>query len=1329
MMDERKSTVSIQSSGTAASKKNLYRFAINDTVKNNEHYHFANNEINTKKYNIFTFLPKSLFYQFKRPANIYFLVCAILQCIPQISPLGAETAMIPIIIVLAVSLIREAIEDCNRARLDREQNNEPTDVYLNGNWVNTISGKLNMGELVLVKQDDTFPADLILIDSELNDGICFIETGTLDGEKTLKQKEAPPKLAGKFNIKGKVCEKINISGECIADEPNPELYQLNGRMNVNFGTEATNNNIISENVPLDAKQLLLKGAKLKNTGWIIGIVVYAGHNCKIMKNAKDAVTKFSTLEYMMNKGLYFIFALQFVFCVLAAILRGVFYNSNNLEPVDRNPKGFGYTKYRYAIESFLNYFTYLLLLNTMIPISLIITLEIAKMIQGCFMRCDELSYSKVRKKWLCPNSVSLNEECGIVDYIFSDKTGTLTCNKMVFKYCVIGDVCYQYLRGELTENSDQEKNLRQTENIIPINEYEMHKSVMAPGSVPKIANTQYPNYIIRSSSDPNVCLSLENSKDLIENFWYALALCHSCSIQRNEGVEDYICVSPDSIELVKAAKAQGFYLTDSGSSKVRRLKLGENKNEVKDIELLQLIEFSSDRKRESVIIKEGNLIKLYCKGADSIIKERLSKNTPQQILKQCNHYVDKFSSQGFRTLFIAMKVLSQQEYDTFAQNLSQAMLAVENKDEQVARVYETIENDLYLLGTTIVEDKLQENVPETIRDLRLAGIKIWMLTGDKMNTAYNIALSCNLINTNMKIFEIKGVEVVKDSKMKVINNDERDQVILDFAKDFQKYKGEYNSMETPKFGILVDEKALLTINEKNNKEMQKIFLDIAKNAEAVICCRVSPLQKSQVVKMMKNYNQDAVTLAIGDGGNDVSMILEAHIGVGIYGEEGMRAVQSSDFAIGEFQCLRPLLLFHGRTNYVRNAELIMYFFYKNFVFTLPQFLYGFYCNFTGQSILDDWFITLYNMLFTSLPLGARALLDHDVKPSDGIIVDKMLPFLYYENRMQPVFTFFSFFLSLLLGALHCIINYFTVVYLLYSDSVNSDGNMAGLWFLSVNIFTNVLIIVSVDLIIYTKYHTYINVLIMGIFTFLFYIIFLIIVHNVTYFNSVGTMVVAFGSGRLWMSIIFVCGTCALIDYVILSVKFVFFRTLVRILQILVSERGKLNDQIDLPPEIQEKLNYYNEFEKKEEDLTKADYDYKFPYDSVQNSMSTNPVVDPIINSQIKNNNINNNIIKNNIYNNNIYNNNIYNNNVMFNPIYNAPNISNDISLPAGVTQQNLLLSQINNGYGVRDEYLPYFPNPSPINENDYYRNFGQFDYGYYSGSNKYGGYIGYRKNY
>ena len=173
-----------------------------------------------------------------------------------------------------------------------------------------------------------------------------------------------------------------------------------------------------------------------------------------------------------------------------------------------------------------------------------------------------------------------------------------------------------------------------------------------------------------------------------------------------------------------------------------------------------------------------------------------------------------------------------------------------------------------------------------------------------MNTAYNIGLSCNLISKNMKIFNICGIEPKKDENtLEIINKKEREQIILDFAKEFNKFKGDFDSMKghTLQYGILVDEKALLTINE--DYETQKIFLDIAKDAVAVICCRVSPLQKSQVVKMMKNYSPNSKTLAIGDGGNDVSMIMEAHIGVGIYGEEGMRAVQSSDYAIGEFMFL------------------------------------------------------------------------------------------------------------------------------------------------------------------------------------------------------------------------------------------------------------------------------------------------------------------------------------------------------------------------------------------------------------------------------------------
>ena len=763
--------------------------------------------------------------------------------------------------------------------------------------------------------------------------------------------------------------------------------------------------------------------------------------------------------------------------------------------------------------------------------------------------------------------------------------------------------------------------------------------------------------------------------------------------------------------------------------------MGEDERSMAEIEFIYLIEFSSDRKRETVIIKDKGVIKLYCKGADSIIKARVSPNTPEQILKQGEYYVDKFSKQGYRTLFISMKILSQAELDSFLDEVKVASTSLDNKDELLTIAYEKIERNLYIIGATIVEDKLQDNVPETIRDLHLADIKIWMLTGDKMDTAENIAKSCNLINEEMTVFRLCGN----------LNSGFDDAItsVTDFHLRFREFKGRFDSMEKPgKFAILIDEKMLAKIlpeskdtNQENlglsqrisaslkntiniltsqkesthsNLDVQegddeKLFMMIAKDASSVICCRVSPSQKSKVVLMMKRFYPQAVTLAIGDGGNDVPMIMEAHIGVGIYGEEGMRAVQSSDYAIGEFQFLRSLLLFHGRTNYIRNAECVSYFFYKNFSFTLLQFMYGFYCNFTGQTIVDDWFISCYNLLFTSLPLGARALLDHDVKPDDGDICNLMLPFLYAENRENPIFTIPKFFLHLLRGAIHCIINFFFITYLYKNDSVNNEGKMADLWFLSVNFFTSVLLVVTLDLIIFTRYHTWINWVILLVITFIAYIIFVICAHNSLFFNSAGTMSVAFGSPRLWISLVFVCGTCALIDYFILGFDFIFNLTLGKILQRLYSQRGKLDNETGLPKCICDRINKYKTFEQQKfEKETEVD---KIPQNTkiIKNiePMDNNdylPVTDLKKNLEIK---PNNNIINNNVNN---YNFNLNDNKFFPSDNYQAENVLTNQPLNE-MTNSNMNINinnDNNNLFNANEQYnfdiFPEYPRPSDGNK-------------------------------
>lgn len=299
---------------------------------------------------------------------------------------------------------------------------------------------------------------------------------------------------------------------------------------------------------------------------------------------------------------------------------------------------------------------------------------------------------------------------------------------------------------------------------------------------------------------------------------------------------------------------------NSGKSSIRRVKINGIEN---DFEILNINEFNSDRKRMSIILRDGDKIKLYMKGADTEILKKLTDKTNPNFLSQAKRYVDYFSQYGFRTLLVCMKVLDPIEYENWNKRLKEANLDMVNKAKLIEERVAEIETGCYLIGATIVEDKLQDQVPTCIRDLRLAGIKIWMLTGDKFNTAYNIGLSCNLISNSLHIFKIKGEE-----------GEDLDKLIQEFKK-FKKRN--LTSDEIKNYGIVIDSTALNFILKDKKKTTE--FLNIAHDAESVICCRVSPLQKAEVVRSMKEFRPSAVTLSIGDGGNDVSMIMEAHIGI------------------------------------------------------------------------------------------------------------------------------------------------------------------------------------------------------------------------------------------------------------------------------------------------------------------------------------------------------------------------------------------------------------------------------------------------------------------
>lgn len=843
---------------------------LNDPTTNKSNF-YLDNHISTAKYNIATFVPKFLLEQFSKFANVFFLFTAALQQIPDISPTNRYTTIGPLILVLLVSAGKELIEDYKRKFSDQSLNNSKARVLKGDSFQETKWVNVAVGDIIRVESEEAFPADIVLLASSEPDGLCYIETANLDGETNLKIKQAIPETCVMVSLN----DLRQINGTLRSEQPNSSLYTYEATLAI------TGQN--GKELPLQSDQLLLRGATLRNTPWIHGVVIFTGHETKLMRNATAAPIKRTSVEKQLNILVLMLIGILVSLSIVSSI--------GDLIMRSLNARKLAYLGFssstsagQQAKQFGSDIFTYWVLYSALVPISLFVTIEIVKYWHAILINDDlDMYYDKMDTPAVCRTS-SLVEELGMVEYIFSDKTGTLTCNQMEFKQCSIGGIRY----AEKVPEDFTVSTLNGIEGGI----YDFKK--------------------IKEN------LETHETRAVIHHFLSLLSTCHTVIPERNEekgGIIKYQASSPDEGALVEGAVMMGYQFTARKPKSVQVTIDGQEY----EYELLAVCEFNSTRKRMSTIFRcPDGKIRCYCKGADTVIFERLSSDNPH--IETTLQHLEDYASEGLRTLCLAMREIPEREFEEWWNVYDKAQTTVGgNRAEELDKAAEILERDLYLLGATAIEDRLQDGVPETIHTLQEAGIKVWVLTGDRQETAINIGMSCKLISEDMTLL--------------IVNEEDDAATKENILKKLGAIREQEDGTSHDALALIIDGKSL---NYALQKNLEKDFLDLAIMCKAVICCRVSPLQKALVVKLVKRHLK-AILLAIGDGANDVSMIQAAHIGVGISGMEGLQAARSADVAIGQFRYLRKLLLVHGAWSYQRVSKVILYSFYKNITLYMTQF--------------------------------------------------------------------------------------------------------------------------------------------------------------------------------------------------------------------------------------------------------------------------------------------------------------------------------------------------------------------------------------------------------
>ncbi|KZP33190.1 phospholipid-translocating P-type ATPase [Athelia psychrophila] len=880
---------------------------------------FPPNIVRNQKYNAFTFLPIVFYEQFKYFFNLYFLLVALSQFIPALKIGFIATYIAPLAFVLFVTMGKEAYDDYKRHLRDREANSMKYAILDGrGDTRSVPSSSIRVGDMVHLEKNQRVPADMVLLRTSDTSGTCFIRTDQLDGETDWKLRVAVPtcqKLASQADLTG-------LDAEIYADAPIMDIHNFIGTFTINTPASDTANEVPMVQVPtiepLSAENVLWSNTVLA-AGSAVGFVVYTGAETRAVMNTSHPETKVGLLDLEINRLAKILCAVTFALSIILVALNG------------------------FRGQWWIYVFRFLILFSSIIPISLRVNLDMGKTVYAQqIMNDHEIPDTIVRTS-------TLPEELGRIEYLLSDKTGTLTQNEMDMKKLHMGTMSYGF------DSMDEVA----------------HQLAMAYGNPPEPAH---------GSTATGIQLATRGRRDMssrVRDVVLSLALCHNVTpVTGDDGSVTYQASSPDEVAIVRWTESIGLTLVFRDRTRIE-LQTPSGGRIVFDV--LDIFPFTSESKRMGIVVRDQSTgeISFFQKGADVVMTKIVMRND------WLEEETANMAREGLRTLVMARKRLSARQYDEFRQRHHEASVRLDGRGEAMnAVVAEYLERDLELLGLTGVEDKLQDDVKSTLELLRNAGIKIWMLTGDKIETARCIGISTKLVARNQYIHEVAKLRT---------SDEVRDH--LEFLQ---------NKLDCC---LVIDGESLqLCLNLFKNE-----FIEIATKLSAVIACRCSPTQKADVARLIRAHTKKRVC-CIGDGGNDVSMIQAADVGVGIVGKEGKQASLAADFSVTQFSFLTKLLMWHGRNSYRRSAKLAQFVIHRGLIISIMQAVFSAIFYFAPIALYQGWLMAGYATIYTMAPVFSLVL-DRDVNEDLALLY----PELYKELTKGRALSFKTFFQWLMIS--------------------------------------------------------------------------------------------------------------------------------------------------------------------------------------------------------------------------------------------------------------------------------------------------------------------------